>query len=181
MTEDLSHMMIEIRNLVPRVAAEAAEAVEARKAQREVELRLLEELVELVKPLSAISNRILSGGDNRYFPDIPSGVLVGGSQPEPNPREGYLCMSRFLLTDGRFMEVHYHVVIRASGPAWDSEYAILSNEDMLKRISVEFLAKALLVPLQQQIAGKRTKTTAATKARTEKLNAICTLLKSRGR
>lgn len=186
-----------ITNLSRSVAAQHATMEAAFDEERAAEEELLEKLVETVKPaLRALSSR-LKASETTFWPTSTEtstektyhperGVRLDGNGPErdhPRANDGGIGGTDLvLLDDGTFARLDWTGTWTRWQGRTSEETSTLTRitlRDVVETWDVDEIAATLSERLEAQLAGRATKTTAASKDRAEKLRAVAALLGGR--
>lgn len=185
-----------MKDLVTSVAAEHAAAEAAKAAELAAEEKLLESVVEMVRPaLRALSTRPRVSYTCRYCDDQAytseavtraewAGVWVAGTsgpdRDEPRDNAGaFEGWDLFLRPDGSWVRLGYSgrwSRWQGSTTSWESEEQDLDLANVAKRYDVDEIVEALKQALTKA-SGTRAKVTKAAAERTSKLTAVVQLLK----
>ncbi len=187
-----------ITNISRSVAEQHATMEAAFDEERAAEEELLEKLVDAVRPaLRALSSRLKASEttswptstetstEKTYHPE--RGVRLDGNGPErdhPRANDGSIGGTDLvLLDDGTFARLDWSGTWTRWQGRTSEETSTLTRitpRDVVETWDVDEIAAALSERLEAQLAGRATKTTAASKDRAEKLRAVAALLGGRG-
>lgn len=184
-------------SLARQVAAQHATMEAAFDEERDAEEAFLERVVAAVRPaLRALSSKLKASERTYWVSSVETatektyhperGVIVAGDGPErdhPTANEGAIGgASLVLLDDGTFARLDWSGSwTRWQGRASEtrSDLTHLSAREVVDDWDADEVAAALAERLEGQLSGKATKTTAASRARAEKLRAVSALLGGR--
>jgi hypothetical protein len=187
-----------IATLSRSVAEQHATMEAAFDEERAAEEELLEKLVDAVRPaLRALSSR-LKASETTLWPTSTEtstektshperGVRLDGNGPErdhPRANDGSIGGTDLvLLDDGTFARLDWTGTWTRWQGRTSEETSTLTRitlRDVVETWDVDEIAATLSERLEAQLAGRATKTTAASKDRAEKLRAVAALLGGRG-
>lgn len=188
------HATAKLDDLARQVAAQHATMEAAFDEERDAEAAFLERVVASVHPaLRALSNSLRASErifwvssvetatEKTYHPE--RGVIVAGDGPErdhPTANDGAIVGSSLvLLDDGTFARLDWSGSwTRWQGHASETRSTLthLSLREAVDTWDADEVAAALAERLEGQLSGKATKTTAASRARAERLRAVTALL-----
>ena len=186
-----------ITNLSRSVAEQHATMEAAFDEERAAEEELLEKLVDAVRPaLRALSSRLKASEttswptstetstEKTYHPE--RGVRLDGNGPErdhPRANDGSIGGTDLVLRDdGTFARLDWTGTWTRWQGRTSEETSTLTRialRDVVETWDVDEIAATLSERLEAQVAGRATKTTAASKDRAEKLRAVAALLGGR--
>ncbi len=184
-------------SLARQVADQHATMEAAFDEERDAEAAFLEKVVASVRPaLRALSCALVATDRHFWVSSVETdrektyhterGVIVAGDGPErdhPTANDGAIVgTSLVLLDDGSFARLDWSGGwTRWQGRASETRSTLtrLSLREVVDTWDAEEVAAALAERLDGQLSGKATKTTAASRARAEKLRAVSALLGGR--
>ncbi len=186
-----------LAELASQVGEQHTVMTSAFEEERAAEAALLAQIVDAVRPaLKALSNRLKAServwwptsvetaSEKTYHPE--RGVLIDGEGPErdfPRANDGAIVGRDLVLLDDASFAV---LTWSGNWTRWQgrsseesSTLTRITTREVVDEWNVEEIALVLADWLEAQRDGKAVKTTAAAKARTEKLRGVSTLLGGR--
>lgn len=179
-----------------QVVAQEHEEHEAARADRfAAEGDLLAAATSAVLPaLRALSSRIVTarvvskaGRTDTGAIGVP-GVFIGPADTVARQLAGPVCRAGawsgrdlFLLQDGTWVVLVYDGVdatMQDGVSEWGSDMVQLTPHEVVEMIPVDVVLDALARALDQQLAGSKARRTAETEARTQRIRALVTLVRS---